>query len=87
MAINRNVARAIIFGPKRLGGMAICLLHTLQGIHIIQYFIGHIANNDGVGKLMRIFIEATQLEVGTLDLSCLPYTPSTVPLLSQHLGK
>jgi hypothetical protein len=67
MAINRNVARAIVFGPKRLGGMALCHLHTLQGICRIQYFIGHTANNDGVGKLMSICIESTQLEVGTFE--------------------
>jgi hypothetical protein len=67
MAINRNVACAIVFGPKRLGGMILCHLHTLQGIRIIKYFTGRIANNDGVGKLMRICIEATQLEVGTFE--------------------
>jgi hypothetical protein len=38
MAINRNVARAIVCGPKRLGGMALCHLHTLQVIHRIQYW-------------------------------------------------
>jgi hypothetical protein len=47
--------------------MALCHIHTLQGIHIIQHFIGHITNNSGVGKLMRICIEATQLEVGTFE--------------------
>jgi hypothetical protein len=67
MAINRNVARTIVFGPKRLGGVALCHLHTLQGIRRIQYFIGHIANNDGVGKLIQICVEATQLEVGTFE--------------------
>jgi hypothetical protein len=53
MAINRNFACAIVFGPKRLGGMALCYLHTLQGIHRIQYFIGHMANSDGIGKLIN----------------------------------
>jgi hypothetical protein len=46
-------------------GMSLSHLHTLQGIRRLQYFIGHIANNDGVGKLIRICVEATQLEVGT----------------------
>jgi hypothetical protein len=67
MAIHCNVARVIGFGPKSLGGMALCHLHTLQGIRKIQYFIGNIANNYGVGKLIRICIEATQLEVGTFE--------------------
>jgi hypothetical protein len=64
MEINHNVARVIVFGPKRLGGMSLSHLHTLQGIHRLQYFIGHLATNDGFSKLMCIFIEATQLEVG-----------------------
>jgi hypothetical protein len=67
MVINRNVARAIFFGPKRLGGMALCHLDKLQGICRIQYFSGHIANNYVIGKVMRIFIKATQLEVGTFE--------------------
>jgi hypothetical protein len=65
MGINRNVSRHIVFVPKDMGGMALRHIHTLQGISCIQYLIGHITNNDGVAKLMRICIEATQLEVGT----------------------
>jgi hypothetical protein len=65
MGINRNVSRHIVFGPKFMGGMD--LRHTFQGIRCIQYLIGHITNNDGVAKLMRICIEATQLEVGTFE--------------------
>jgi hypothetical protein len=61
MAIDHNAARVIVFGPKRLGGISISHIHTLQGIRRLQYFIGHIVNNDGVGKLVRICIEATQL--------------------------
>jgi hypothetical protein len=67
MAINRNVARAIVYGPKRLGGMSLCHLHNLRGIHRLPYFSVHIAKKDGVGKLTRICIEATQLEVGTFE--------------------
>jgi hypothetical protein len=67
MVINWNVARAIVFGPKILRGMALCHLHTFQGIHRIQYFIGNIANNDGVGKLMWICVESNQLVVGTFE--------------------
>jgi hypothetical protein len=67
MKINRNFARAIVFGPKYLGGMSLSHLHTLQGIRRFQCFIGHLENNYGVGKIMRIFIEATQREVRTLE--------------------
>jgi hypothetical protein len=53
MSINRNVSCTIIFGPKRLGDMSLSHLHTLQGIRRI---IGHLANNDGMCKLVRIYI-------------------------------
>jgi hypothetical protein len=45
--------------------MALRHLHTLQGIRRLTYFIGHISNNDGVGKLIHICIEKNQLEVGS----------------------
>jgi hypothetical protein len=67
MSINHNVARAIVFGPNQLRGMSLSHIHTLQGIKRLQYFIGHISNNDGVGKLIQICIKATQLEVGTFE--------------------
>jgi hypothetical protein len=77
IGINRNVTRVIVFGPKHLGGMFLSHLHTLQGIRRLQYFIGHIASNDGVGKLIRICVEATQLEEG-------PFEPFLFVLHSIH---
>jgi hypothetical protein len=67
IAIHRNVDRAIVFGPVRLVGMVLYHIHTFQSIRRIQYFIGHIAKNYGVGKIIRICVEATQLEVGTFE--------------------
>jgi hypothetical protein len=65
MGINRNISRNIFFDPKKIGSMDIRHISTLQGIHRTQYLIGYLTNNEGVAKLMRICIEATQLEVGT----------------------
>jgi hypothetical protein len=67
MGIKRNVSRHIVFSPKHMGGMDLRHLHTIQGMRRIQYLIGHITNDDSVAKLMRICIEATQLEVGMLE--------------------
>jgi hypothetical protein len=67
MGINWNVSSHIVFGPKHMGCMALHHLHLLQGIRRIQYLIVHITNNDGVAKLMRIFIAAIQLKVGTFE--------------------
>jgi hypothetical protein len=35
MVINQNVSSAIFFGPKHFSGLALCNLHTLQGIQKI----------------------------------------------------
>jgi hypothetical protein len=78
MGINRNLVQAIVFGPKRLGGMALIHLHTRQGIIRLQYFIGHITANYRVRKLIHICIEATQLEVNTFE-------PFTFLRLSLHV--
>jgi hypothetical protein len=67
MGINRNVSRHIIFDPKFMGGMA-----------LRHYLIGHIAKNDGLAKLMRICIEATQLEVGMFEPFFSLHGPSLV---------
>jgi hypothetical protein len=84
MGINRNISRNIVFGAKGMGAMALRHLHSQQGIRRIQYLIGHITNNDGVGKLMRICIEAIQLEVGTFEpFFFLPYSLHGPSLLFQ----
>jgi hypothetical protein len=67
MGINRNVSRSIVFGPKHLGGIAIIHIHTLQGICRLQYLVGHIMNNDGVGDIRWIYTKATQLDIGTFE--------------------
>jgi hypothetical protein len=63
--------------------MAIIHLHMLQVIHRVQYLIGHITNNNGAFKLMRICIKAIQLEVGTFEpFLFLPYSlhgPTLIP--------
>jgi hypothetical protein len=39
MGINRNIACAIVFGPKILGGLEMHHLYTLQGTKRLQYFM------------------------------------------------
>jgi hypothetical protein len=85
MGININVSRNIVFGPKQLRWMAIRQLNTLQGTHHTQYLIGHITNNDGVGKRMWICIEAIQLKVGTFEpFFFLPYYLHSPTLISRY---
>jgi hypothetical protein len=84
MGIDRNVSSNIAFGPKHLGGMALRHLHTLQGIQRTQCLIGHLTNYDGVAKRMRIYIETTQLEVGTFEpFFFLLYSLHGLPIISR----
>jgi hypothetical protein len=41
MGINRNVAHAIVFGLKILGGLEMHHLYTIQGTKRLQYFLAH----------------------------------------------
>jgi hypothetical protein len=72
--LNRNTARAIIFGPQRYGGLNLPNLYTSQGIRQLTLLIGHIRIGDDTGSLMLIDLSHLQLQVGssTLFLS-LPY--------------
>jgi hypothetical protein len=67
MGINRNVSRAIVFGPKSLGGLEMHHMYTLQGTKRLQCFLGNIVCNNGNGNFMKICMEHIQLEVGTYE--------------------
>jgi hypothetical protein len=67
VGIHRNVARAIVFRPKSLGGLEMHHIYTLQGKKCLQYFLGHITCNDGNGNPVKICMEPTQLEVQTYE--------------------
>jgi hypothetical protein len=67
MGINRKAARSVVFGTAQFGGLGLDHLATIQGYSGLQYLLGHILYGDHTGQLMRMLIEYTQLECGTME--------------------
>jgi hypothetical protein len=67
MGINRKAERVVVFGMAQFGGLGMDHLATLQGQSRLQYILGHIRCRDNTGQLMRMIIEYTQLECGTVE--------------------
>ncbi|MGH7974392.1 MAG: hypothetical protein ACREBR_02605, partial [bacterium] len=63
--MNRNMPRAVIFGPHELGGLNWPNLYTEIGINHLKYLIGHIRMGDVTGKLMEISLAHLQLRTGS----------------------
>jgi hypothetical protein len=60
-------------------------LYTIQGTKHLQYFLVHIACNNGNGNLTRICLEHTQLEVGTYEpFIFLKYSSDGTPSSKTH---
>jgi hypothetical protein len=67
MGIHRKAARAVVFGTAKFGGLGLEHLAILQGHIRPQYLLGHLWCGDHTGQLMRMLIEYTQLEFGTME--------------------
>jgi hypothetical protein len=67
MGINRKAARAVVFRTAQFGGLGVDHLATRQGHSRLQYLLGHLRCGDHTGQLMRMLIEYTQLEYGTME--------------------
>jgi len=61
-----TMARDIVFGPHRYGGLGLTSLYSTMGIQQIEMTIGHIRKNDKTGKIITIAIGCLQQEVGTI---------------------
>jgi len=74
LKINRNTARAIIHGPRKLGGLQLKHVYCEQGNGQLRLFLGHLRNRDHTGELIIISLSYLQLLVGSTHLSLnLPY--------------
>jgi hypothetical protein len=67
MGINRKSARAVVFGTAQFGGLGLDHLATLQWHSRLQYLLGYLCCGDHTDQLMRMLIEYTQLECGTME--------------------
>jgi hypothetical protein len=63
--LNRNIARSIVFGPIKYGGLAIKTLYSIQNIGQLTLFVGHSREKDKTSTLLNISISHMQLSVGT----------------------
>ena len=62
--ISKNIPHAVLFGPKEEGGLGLHHLYTSQGIMHVEKFMKHVASQSVTGKLLRVMLELSQLEVG-----------------------
>ena len=80
LGLNRNTPRAIIFGPKKYGGLQLMNLVLEQPIKQINATIGHVRRKDRVGSALISTMRDLQIEVGTtvpfykLDIETYDYT-------------
>jgi hypothetical protein len=63
--LNRHVARSIVFGSIKFGGLGIRSLYSIQSLGQLTLFIGHIRAADKTDKLLRISLSYLQLVVGS----------------------
>lgn len=64
--LNRNTARAIIFGPPKYGGLNLPDLYALRSAGQLTLLLRHIRAQDEVAKLIMIDISTLQLLTGSV---------------------
>ena len=76
MGYNRNTARAVIYGPEKMGGVGIKNLYVEQSIEQIKAFTQHTRLNSPLGKTIQTNLDWVQLIAGTQQ----PVFADTKPL-------
>lgn len=78
MGYERTFPRAVVFGPRRNGGLNLCQLYTETSVAKVSAVISHIRANTGLGQTMLVNINWLQLHSGSFQpilssTSSLPY--------------
>jgi hypothetical protein len=63
--LNRIIARSIVFGPIKYGGLAIKTLYSIQSIGQLKLFVRHSREKYKTSTLLNISISHIQLSIGT----------------------
>jgi len=63
--LNRHIARSVVFGSIRFGGLGIKSLYSIQGFGQLTLFVGHGRCSDKTSKLLLISLSYLQLAVGS----------------------
>lgn len=58
---NRNMPRAVIFGPRKLGGDGYARGYPSQCVTALEDLMGHLQAGDDIGKLVLICLSYLQL--------------------------
>ena len=62
--IHKHMDRNLVFGAKKYGGLGIMHLYDVMGTQKMKFFMQHLRKNDKTGKLLRMSMEYTQLQMG-----------------------
>jgi len=62
--IHRNFNRELVCASEKYGGLNVLHLYDVMGTIKTKFLIKHLRLNDKTGKLLRISMEYTQLEIG-----------------------
>ena len=62
--IQRNYNRNVLYSSKEFGGLDILSIYHLQGQAKLQFFFMDYRNDDTTGKLMKMSLRHSQLELG-----------------------
>jgi len=76
LGISRKFPLALVYGPKRFGGLEFENIYAEQGIRHILWMIYCLRTVNQISPLMEIYIRYAQLEAG---ISCLPKPMPTYP--------
>ena len=94
LGVNRNMPRAVIYGPRLLGGRQLINLKVEQPISNLKTTIAHLRREDRVSKLLHATLNDLQIEVGVgkeifqLDPKDFPYvTKNTRWLYTWKMGQ
>jgi hypothetical protein len=63
--VNRHMARSIVFGGEKYGGLALPNLYITQGVDKLKLFLGHLRIQDRTGQLIYIDMSYIQLLTGS----------------------
>jgi len=62
--IQRNFERDLCCATKKYGGLQVTHLYDLVGHQKMKFFMKHVRNDDKTGRLIKISMEYTQLQMG-----------------------
>lgn len=66
LGYNQHMARAIVFGPERFGGLGLQNLVTEQGAAKVIFVMGHIRSRSNLDTTLRVLLESYQIHAGML---------------------